>query len=282
MVFSLGVFAASVDLGANGSLQLNPQANKNNSFVIGQTDVTLAAANKNIAFNYVMRIDAANGVWTAPSTKYAFVSGKIFGGNGQVGLINPIVSSKFGGGFYGNSSFFAIAGNIANMDGAGLSYATGPWTVAYTGAASLLSSGGATATSGKLGVAYQVCETGKVAIIMNDNKTALTTGYDLYVEKSMAFGALDLSAQVMWGLQAQNVSVLKQIVAVYANYTLDKTQSVYATFIDDLTDVTTTKALSLGYAFAVNDSVTAIVDYTNDMSAAATNESATVGLNFAL
>ncbi|MEI7942734.1 MAG: hypothetical protein WCH76_06160 [Candidatus Riflemargulisbacteria bacterium] len=272
MVFSLGVFAASVDLGVKGSLQLNPQANKDNSFGIGQTDITLSASNKNIAFNYVI-----NAI--GPVSKYAWVEGKIFGGTAQVGVISPIVSNYFGGGFYGDSEFFGVA----KMDGKGVSFATGPWTVAYTGAASLLNDGiSSTSTAGKLAVAYKVCDSSKVAIIMNDSKIAKTTGYDLYVEKSMSFGALDLSAQVIWGLQAQNVSVLKQIFAVYANYSLDKTQSVFCTFIDDIADVRTVKSLSLGYAYAVNDSVTAIVDYTNDMSGVLTNENATVGLNFAL
>jgi hypothetical protein len=274
MVFSLGVFAASVDLGVKGSLNVNPQANKPNNFAVGQTDVTLAAANKNIAFNWVFNLDSTLGASKAPTSKYAFVSGKIFGGTGEVGVINPIIASDFGGGFYGDSAFF---GQFC-MDGAGLSFATGPWTVAYTGAATLLNDGSSTLT-GQLGVAYDVCDTGKVAVIMNQNKAAGTTGYDLYIQKAMSFGALDLSTQIIWGLQS---SAQKQLVAIYANYSLDKTQSVYFTYTDDLSEVSTitTKAYDAGYQFMVNESVTAIANFNSNLATDVQN--LTVGLNFAL
>ena len=286
MVFSLGVFAASVDMGAKGSLQLNPQGNKDNKFTIGQTDITLSASNKNIAFNYVSRIDSASGaIFPAPATKYAWVEGKIFGGMGQVGLISPIVDSTFGGGFYSDSTFSSVAG--VNMYGAGACWMTGPWTVAYTGAASLLKGDSyyTDTAKGKLGVAYNTCDTGKVGLIMVQDKTVANVAgkidYSLYVQKAMSFGALDLSAQIMWALQTQStVSGLgKQLVAVYANYALDKTQSVYCTFVDDLADVNAVNSLSLGYELAVNDSVKTIVDYTD---AAGSGQNVTVGLNFVL
>lgn len=282
LVFSLGVFAASVDLGAKGSLQLNPQANKDNSFVVGQTDVTFTAKNKDIAFNWILNLDAANVAFPAPDTKYAWVEGMLFGGKGQVGLINPIVASKMAPGFYATSAFF----NVFNMAGSGVSYETGDWTVAYTGAAALLDNGKANDAllpaneAGQLGVAYNAGEFGKYAIIMNQDKdaTPASIGYDLYVELCKEFGALKVATQIAWGLQQSGAQ--NQLVALYANYKLDATQSVYASYIDDLADANTDQALSLGYGYAVNDSVTAIVDYTNNIGIG--SEDLTVGLNFVL
>ncbi|MDD4527736.1 MAG: hypothetical protein PHF25_06870 [Candidatus Margulisbacteria bacterium] len=272
IVFSLGVFAASVDLGAKGSVQFNPQANKDNNFKSPETDITLVATNKNLAFNYVMN--------NAGTTRYIWVESKILGGMGQAGRISPIVSSKKSGGFYGDSAFFKEAG--VDMVGSGVSWMTGPWTVAYTGAATLFDDGVAlvppATEAGKLGVAYNADKMGKYAIIMNQDKNAGTIGYDLLVEYGMMLAGVDLSAQVMWGLQG---AVQRQLMAVYAKYALDKTQSVYANYIDDLNNASsTTQALSLGYALALNDNLKAIVDYTNNI--ATTAEDFTVGLDFAL
>ena len=269
IVFSLGVFAASVDLSGAGSVAFNPQANEANQFVPGQTDITLKTANKDISFIYVLNLDDS-GILFMPNaeSRYAFVEGKILGGVGQAGLISPIVSAGMAPGFYGNSAFFTVA----QMDGSGFSYATGPWTVAYTGAATILNDASQN-EAGKLGVAYDAKDMGKYAIIMNQNKGTGTIVYDFLMEYGTAFGALNVSAQVMWGLQG---ATQKQYVALYATYMLDKAQSVYATYADDLAGAVLAKSLSLGYEYALSNSTKAIVNYTNSMP----GEAVTVGLGF--
>ncbi len=275
LVMSLGVFAASTDLSAKGSLYVNPQGSKTNDFTLGQTDLFLSAANKDVSVSTVFALNTA----VNPVTKYFVVETKVFGGKLQGGRINPIVSDYFAPGFYGDSSFFLATGY--NMVGNGLSFETGAWTVAYTGAATLLN--GPSTQVGKLGIAYNADKMGKYAIIMKQNKVAGLeyTDYDLLVEYGTAFGDLALTAQVLWGLQAQSAAQ-KQAIALYANYTVDAKQAVYGIYYDDLAGMTLTKALSLGYTYMVNSSVTAVVDYTNTMETASAGETVSVGLSFGL
>jgi len=245
--------------------------------MFGQTDLTLQAANDDVTVYWVADLASNQGVAApathTPKTRYAYVEGMVLDGKGIAGKISPLVSCM-GGGFYGDTAFFTNA----NIDGAGVAYMTGPWTVAYTGAATILNgTNGANGEVSDLAVAYDMTDTCKIGVILNDT-VGTSTAYNLLVEKTMMISDVTVEAQLLWGLVGTGTYTQTQLFALNLMY-----MDFYASLTDSLSNVGTGAALktySVGYDYALSNSSSLIADYTYDM--AASTKTATVGVNFTL